>query len=69
MDANAWMQAVGSLGFPIVAYGAMFWLFKEELKEVKDALVQNTIVMNELRDTLNSIINRKGASYGSDQHQ
>lgn len=68
MDVNAIMQAVGSLGFPIVAYGLIFWLFKEELRDVKEALAQNTIVMTELRDALRTITGRSHSN-GSDQHQ
>lgn len=49
LDANAVAQLVGSLGFPIVACGAMFWKMnkqdqdhKEEMAKVTEAVNNNT---------------------------
>lgn len=49
LDANAVTQLVGSLGFPIVACGAMFWKMnkqdqdhKEEMTKVTEAVNNNT---------------------------
>ncbi len=59
MDVNMIMQAVGTLGFPIVAAAAMFWmvnnqnkLHKEEMDSIKDVLQSNTIALVELKDAL-----------------
>lgn len=49
LDANAVAQLIGSLGFPIVACGAMFWKMnkqdqdhKEEMAKVTEAVNNNT---------------------------
>ena len=59
MDVNIIMQAIGTLGFPIVAAGAMFWLVnkqndqhKEEMNVVKEALNANTLALVELKNAL-----------------
>lgn len=56
MDVNQIMQAVGSLGFPIVACCALFYYLniereshKEEMKSVTDALNRNTDALLELK--------------------
>lgn len=56
MDVNIIMQAIGTLGFPIVAASAMFWLVnkqgqqhKEEMDALKESLNSNTIALVELR--------------------
>lgn len=58
-DVNMMMQLIGSLGFPIVACGALFWTLsneqkshKEEMAAVTQALNQNTLVMTELKDMI-----------------
>ena len=62
MDANTIIQMVSSLGFPIVACGALFWLnmriqdqHKEETDKITQALNSNTKVMRELKTTLAEI--------------
>lgn len=59
MDVSMIMQAIGTLGFPIVAAGAMFWLVnkqndqhKEEMNVVKEALNANTLALVELKNAL-----------------
>lgn len=59
MDVNAIMQAVGSLGFPIVAAVGCFWyLNKERETHAKEtaaltkALQDNTVVMAEIKEIL-----------------
>lgn len=56
MDMNGIMQLIGSLGFPIVACGALFWMLnkqnemhraetdmlKESIDELKVAILQLT---------------------------
>ena len=59
MDANTIIQVVGSLGFPIVMCGALFWRqlesdkqHKEEMDKVSEALNNNTIAITKLTDKL-----------------
>lgn len=59
MDANLFMQAVGSLGFPVVCCAALFYYLNkereshaEEVKTMTQALNQNTNVMIELKSML-----------------
>lgn len=60
MDANTIIQLVGSLGFPIVMCGALFWRMvksdeqhKEEMDKLSTALNNNTIAITNLSDKLN----------------
>lgn len=59
MDANTIIQVVGSLGFPVVMCGALFWRqlesdkqHKEEMDKVSEALNNNTIAITKLTDKL-----------------
>jgi hypothetical protein len=59
MDVNSIIQLVGSLGFPIVAAGALFWYVnktderhKEEMDKVSAALNNNTIALTKLVEKL-----------------
>lgn len=62
MDANAITTLIGTVGFPIVAYFFM-WKYmleinkahKEEIDGLKEVINQNTLVLTELRDTINNI--------------
>lgn len=53
------LNAIGMVGFPIVAYGAMFWymiqlnaMHKEEINMMRSSLDQNTQALIEMRDLL-----------------
>lgn len=66
MDANALMQAVGTLGFPIVMCGVMFWYLQEEQKAHKaemqlmtEALDRNTNVLIELKTIISMLTKGK----------
>ena len=55
MDFTTLTSLIGSLGFPIVCCGALFWFLnemtkrhKEELESLSEAIDNNTKVMNEL---------------------
>lgn len=55
MDVNMVTQLVGSLGFPIVSCGALFWYLvkekdahKEEMKELRKSVEANTTAINTL---------------------
>lgn len=59
MDANTIIQLIGSLGFPIVMCGALFWRMvksdeqhKEEMDKLSEALNNNTIAITKLSDNL-----------------
>lgn len=59
MDINTLIQLVGSLGFPIVACGALFWRMvksdeqhKEEMDKVSEALNNNTAALVKLTEKI-----------------
>lgn len=59
MDVNSLIQLVGSLGFPIVACGALFWRMvksdeqhKEEMNKMSEALNNNTSALLRLTERL-----------------
>lgn len=59
MDVNALIQLVGSLGFPIVACGALFWRMiksdeqhKEDMNKMSEALNNNTSALVKLTEKL-----------------
>ena len=59
MDVNALIQLVGSLGFPIVTSGALFWYIvksneqhKEEMNKMSEALNNNTSALVKLTERL-----------------
>lgn len=59
MDANSIISLVGSLGFPVVMCGALFWyMIKQneqhstESREMRDAINELKIAIVELTDRL-----------------
>jgi hypothetical protein len=59
MDVNSLIQLVGSLGFPVVACGALFWRMvksdeqhKEEMNKISEALNNNTSALVKLTERL-----------------
>lgn len=59
MDVNTLIQLVGSLGFPIVACGALFWRMvksdeqhREEMNKMSEALNNNTSALAKLTERL-----------------
>ena len=55
MDVGTVTQLVGSLGFPIVCCGALFWYLvkendahKEEMEELRKSVEANTTAINSL---------------------
>jgi len=61
MEINVILQAISTVGFPIVVAGAMFWkmnkqdeVHKEELNKVTEAITNNTIALTRLIDKLNN---------------
>lgn len=59
MDVNTLIQLIGSLGFPIVACGALFWRtvksdeqHVEEMNKMSEALNNNTSALVKLTEKL-----------------
>lgn len=72
MDVAELMQAIGSLGFPIVACCALFYYLnkeqeahKSEMSAVTEALNRNTDALLELKTIINLLTGRKVNSNGS----
>lgn len=66
MDAQVIGQLVASLGFPIVAAAAMFWMVnkneerhKDELDSMRKTIEDNTNVLSSLKDLIQLIINKE----------
>ena len=47
--------AVGSLGFPIVMCGALFWYIQVKVDKMTEALNANTIVITKLLERLDNL--------------
>ena len=52
MDIAAIGQLIGSYGFPIVAYGGLFWYIVKEEREMRTIVQQNTTVIAQLLEHL-----------------
>lgn len=59
MDANALVQLISNLGFPIAMCGALFWyinkqteLHKDEMHELKQSIDNNTLIITKLYERL-----------------
>lgn len=66
MDVQVIGQLVASLGFPIVACGAMFWMVnkqeerhKEEMDGMRKTIEDNTNVLISLKDLIQIMINKE----------
>ena len=66
MDVTTITQVLGSLGFPIVACGALFWKMikdsearKEESEKLQEAISNNTLAITELSVLLRGQINEQ----------
>lgn len=69
MDTQALIQAVSTLGFPIVMSAALLYYLnlereshKEEMTSMKDALDRNTVIMTELKEMLKMLTGFSGGS-------
>lgn len=72
MDVQAIIQAVSTLGFPIVMCAALLYYLnlereshKEEMESMKDALDRNTVIMTELKEMLTLITGIRSRNGGS----
>ena len=59
MDINLILQAISTVGFPICACGALFWMVnkqdeqhKAEITALRSVLEANTQALTELKDTI-----------------
>lgn len=64
MEYNEIVGIISSVGFPIVAYGAMFWYMvkqntdhKEEMNNLRETLENNTIALTKLADAMDDTKN------------
>ncbi len=65
MDIQVIGQLIASLGFPIVACGAMFWMVNkqeerhtEEVSSLRNTIEENTQVLSSLKELIQIIVNR-----------
>lgn len=65
MDAQVIGQLIASLGFPIVAAAAMFWMVnkneerhKEEIGDLRKTIEDNTSVLANLKELIKIIVDR-----------
>ena len=65
MDIQVIGQLIATLGFPIVACAALFWMVnkneerhKDEIDSIRKTLEDNTSVLSSLRDLIQIIVNR-----------
>lgn len=59
MDANMIMQAISTLGFPIIVACALFWYInkqnenhKEEIQGLRETIADNTNILHELKELI-----------------
>ncbi len=57
MDTNGIMQLIGSLGFPIVACGALFWMLNKQTEMHKQETDTLKEAINELRVAIMQLTN------------
>lgn len=55
MDINIIVSAISQIGFPIAAFLLLFWLVKEDLKQLTEAVNNNT----KSTDTLCTLIKER----------
>ena len=65
MDIQVIGQLIASLGFPIVACGAMFWMVNkqeerhtEEVSSLRSTIEENTQVLSSLRELIQIIVSK-----------
>lgn len=66
MDVQVIGQLIASLGFPIVACGAMFWMVNkqeerhgEEIGSLRKTIEDNTNVLASLKELIQIIVNKE----------
>lgn len=68
MDVQVIGQLIASLGFPIVACGAMFWMVNkqeerhgEEIGSLRKTIEDNTNVLASLKELIQIIVNKESS--------
>lgn len=63
MEYEALTQIITTVGFPIVASGALFWYInklteshKEESKAMQESINQNTTILAELKELISVLV-------------
>lgn len=60
MDAQAIMNAIATVGFPIVACAALFWMINKALKELTAAVNNNTAALTIFTERMNKTHDESG---------
>ena len=53
MGSNDVLTAISTVGFPIVACGALYYLINKTLAEMKKTIDNNTLILTKLLERLN----------------
>ena len=61
MDANAIIQAIGSVGFPIVACCALFYLYDKTITKLTTTLEKVDKTLDKVFDKVNDMYEEKDA--------
>ena len=66
MDVQVIGQLIASLGFPIVACGALFWMVnkneerhQDEMEGLRKTIEDNTNVLSSLKELIQLIVNKE----------
>ena len=59
MDVGVISQLIGAVGFPIVAFVMMFYLFKDNMNKLNETLNNNTKAITELYEFMKSEVHDK----------
>ena len=66
MDIQVIGQLIATLGFPIVACGALFWMVnkneerhKDEMEGLRKTIEDNTNVLSSLKELIELIVNKE----------
>lgn len=52
MDTNSIIQLISTVGFPIVAYAAMFWYMVKQNEAHREEMSTNTKALTELKEAI-----------------
>ena len=58
MDANAIVAAIGSVGFPIVACCALFYLYDKTISKLTTTLDKVTTTLDKMDNTLERVMDK-----------
>ena len=58
MDANSIVAAIGSVGFPIVACCALFYLYDKTISKLTSTLDKVTITLDKMDTTLEKVMDK-----------